>query len=113
MLVLRVGVYAPAAYTAGALVATADGIYGKRAIDAPVPGRGRKASVFMQAAFQIGARRSVAQRAARFTGAPSKKTAAAFSRAVRDATQEAEYRARVLEGAEKFMEVAGAVGPAW
>eukprot|EP00974_Lingulodinium_polyedra_P084130 8147034-Lingulodinium_polyedra.AAC.1 len=39
MLALRAGVYAPAASTAGVLVATAAWIYGESAINVPVPGR--------------------------------------------------------------------------
>eukprot|EP00974_Lingulodinium_polyedra_P041439 3981886-Lingulodinium_polyedra.AAC.1 len=45
MIALRASVYAPAAYAAGIPVAMAARIYGRSAINDPVPGRPRSQSV--------------------------------------------------------------------
>eukprot|EP00974_Lingulodinium_polyedra_P104450 10110816-Lingulodinium_polyedra.AAC.1 len=87
MMGLKVGVYTQVVYTAGILVVTATRIYGRSVIDVPVPSRGQEVDVLIQAAFPANAGRLVARRVVLFTETPAKKTAAVFSRFVRDAVQ--------------------------
>eukprot|EP00974_Lingulodinium_polyedra_P035182 3379400-Lingulodinium_polyedra.AAC.1 len=64
-------------------------IYGRSAINDPMPGCGQEANVLTQAVLRTNAGSPVANHVALVSEKPTKKTTTALARAVRDAVQEA------------------------